>query len=739
MNLKKSPVFFIVILFISCAQAAAPALIPQPISVEIQPGKFTLSASTSIRVSSPELNNLKSYLNNKIYNRCNLSADENISRGNIISFVLDSSLAGPCESYSINISRDSILFSASSTAGLFYASQTFLQMLPYEPVKKARLKCLKINDAPRFCWRGLNLDCSRHFMEKNFILRYLDLMAYYKMNVFHWHLTDDQAWRLEIKKYPLLTQIGSVRKNKQGELESGFYSQEDVKEIVAYAADRNITVIPEIEMPGHATAALAAYPEYSCTGGPFTVENKFGVHKDVFCAGNDKVFDFLENILTEIMALFPSEYIHIGGDEVPKDRWKNCAECQERILSEGLADEEELQSYFIKRIEDFLTENNRRLIGWDEILQGETDSSTIIQCWRRDHYGKTAAETGHPVIMSPVKYTYFNSSESRIDLKKAYDFSVRPNDLSSKYCSNILGSECSLWTEYTPQNMVDQRLFPRLTAFSEAVWTQQDNRDFSRYYKALQSHFLYLNSIGVTPGPEAQPVKIIANIDSRNKEFSAVLVPAHPELVIHYSLKDSCVSLKDPLNKDTLKFHQSSILSTQAFMNGIPYGRKEQRTFIQHLAWLKPFDLKSIIHKNYQASGKNALVDGIMGSDFFLDGIWQGYEGEDILACIDLEKPTSVHHISCGFLQRQNSWIFMPCKMDIEISDDSLNFTHLASVQNYISPKTEGVLRQRLVFDTDFLQTRFIRIKVHSLGSCPNWHQGAGGKAWIFADEIIVK
>lgn len=409
---------------------------------------------------------------------------------------------GP-EGYTLRIDSSGIRAFAQTSHGLFYAVQTLRQMLASAPKTGdgvLALPAVSIVDKPRYGWRGMHLDVCRHFMPKEFVKKYLDLLAYHKFNVFHWHLTDDQGWRIEIKKYPKLTEVAAWR-NRDGERYGGFYTQEDIREIVAYAADRFITVVPEIEMPGHSQAALAAYPELSCTGGPHDVQTKWGIFKDVFCAGNDETFAFLEGVLAEVIGLFPSEFIHVGGDECPKDRWKACPKCQARIKAEGLADEAELQSYFVRRVSKFLTAHNRRLVGWDEILEGGLAPSATVMSWRGTKGGIAAARQGHDAIMTPHTYCYLDYSFSSkpehqgathasvLPLEKVYQFEPTPAELTPEEAKHILGGQGNVWTERMPDwRRVEWMVFPRACAIAEAVWSPRERRDYADFRARLQEH-----------------------------------------------------------------------------------------------------------------------------------------------------------------------------------------------------------------------------------------------------------
>jgi len=372
---------------------------------------------------------------------------------------------------------------APKPAGLVYGSQTVRQLLASRPIPLLRLV-----DRPRFPWRGLMLDEARHFFGKEFIKQLIDLLVLHKLNIFHWHLCDDQGWRIEIKSRPRLTEVGAWRE-ANGRRYGGFYTQADIREIVTYAQNRFVTVVPEIEMPGHTTAALAAYPELSCTGGPFAAATGWGIFHDVLCAGNDATFAFLEKVLGEVLELFPSKFIHIGGDECPKTRWKTCPRCQRRIRDERLNDEHELQSYFIRRIEKFLNANGRRLIGWDEILEGGLAPNATVMSWRGMSGAVAAARAGHDVVASPTSHCYLDYSYERTSVEKAYSFNPIPAELTDEQHKHILGVQGNMWTELTPTVAdVERQIWPRLCALAEVAWSPAGQRDFADFSARLTAH-----------------------------------------------------------------------------------------------------------------------------------------------------------------------------------------------------------------------------------------------------------
>jgi len=492
-----------------CVSAEALGVVPKPAKLKIRQGAFELNAKTVLLASKGALSEAK-WLASALapstgYQFKAQELTDALPEQAIVLKVDPSLRALGAEGYRLSVLPARVEIVAPKAAGVFYGIQTLLQMLPPQVFSHEKLSgqrwqvpCAEIEDKPRYSWRGSLLDCCRHFYTVDFIKKYIDLLAMHKMNVLHWHLTEDQGWRLEIKKYPRLTEFGAWRESSGGGKYGGFYTQKEVKDIVKYASNRHVTVVPEIELPGHAVAAIASYPELSCTGGPFKVQTAWGVFPDVYCAGNDKTFAFLEDVLSEVMKLFPSKYIHIGGDECPKDRWKTCPKCQARIKAEGLKDEFELQSYFIRRIETFLNKNGKTLIGWDEILEGGLAPNAAVQSWRGFDGGIVAAREGHDVIMSPYSHCYLDYPYSSINTEKAYSFEPTPEALVGKRAERILGLEGNLWSEHTPTYRdVERQVFPRLCALAEVAWTPTELRDWDGFQPRLAQNLVRLNLLDV--------------------------------------------------------------------------------------------------------------------------------------------------------------------------------------------------------------------------------------------------
>jgi hexosaminidase len=510
---------------IGCASApvARPSIIPEPMKMELGDRHFHITDTTRI-VVDPATRDSGAYLAQLLskplgqYVEVDDSSIHPKAKHSIF-LTIDPSVNLGDEGYKLSVTHETIRITAATDAGVFYGIQTLRQLLPVQieegkPVKISHLivPVLTIEDEPRYRWRGFMLDVSRHFFTVDFIKRTLDLMALQKLNTFHWHLTDDQGWRIEIKKYPELTSVGAWRTD-DGQRYGGFYTQDQIRDVVQYAAARHITVVPEIEMPGHCVAALAAYPELSSTGGPFKVSEQWGIHYDVYCPGKDSTFIFLQNVLDEVIPLFPGPFLHVGGDEVPKDRWKLSPECQARMKSEHLQNEEELQSYFIKRMAAFIQNKGKRVIGWDEILEGGLANGAAVMSWRGTKGGIAAAQSGHDVVMTPGTNCYLDHYQSDnqippkpfklLPLEKVYSFNPSA-DLTPEEATHVLGVQGNLWTEQVadPQR-ADYMAYPRLTAIAEVGWTISENKNWPNFETRMNTFEQRLKILGVDyfPGP----------------------------------------------------------------------------------------------------------------------------------------------------------------------------------------------------------------------------------------------
>ena len=579
------------------APSATPGIVPQPASLKALPGAFAVSPSTIILYDeeasgvAPVAAQLAEHLRDRTgYALPVLASRPGASRADqaIVLTLTTADRALGDEGHTLQVSRTAITLTARTPEGLFRGVQTIRQLLSAaatadqttegQRMSSWHIPCVQIRDVPRFRWRGMLLDCGRHFMPVAFVKRYIDLLAYHKMNILHWHLTEDQGWRLDIKKYPRLTKIGAWRTRTRGsespagsDRYGGYYSQEEVREIVAYAQSRFVTVVPEIEMPGHCLAALASYPSLGCTQGPYAVGTQWGVYDDVYCAGNEEVFTFLENVLTEVMDLFPSAYIHIGGDECPKARWKTCANCQARLRAEGLRDEHELQSYFIRRIETFLSAHGRRIIGWDEIIEGGLAPDATVQSWRGMDGAVAAARAGHDVVVSPTSHCYLDYPHDAISLERVYSFEPVPDGLSPEQARHILGAEGNIWTERAPVHLVDRQVFPRLCALAEVTWSPRESRNLADFQQRMKHHYSRLDTLGVAyhiPPPRCTSRHMVF-------EHQAVVELDNPvgRGVIRFALDGQTLESDAPVYDGPMQIHASTVVRARTYL---PDGRASE-------------------------------------------------------------------------------------------------------------------------------------------------------------------
>ncbi len=510
------------LLFFYISSFAQLSLIPYPADVKLSSGSMTVENKVDIIATSSDeqkvASMLQSLLNEKSLRSTVLAKRKNAKS---IELKLDRNSETPVEGYKLVVNKDGAMIRASSEAGLFYGAQTFRQLLD-QP--SGKIPFVEINDEPRFSYRGLHLDVGRHMFPVTFIKKYIDLMSRHKFNYFHWHLTDDQGWRIDIKKYPRLAEVGSQRKETaigkattktrasvkyDGKPYGGFYTQDEVRAIVKYAADRYVTVIPEIEMPGHAMAALASYPNLGCTGGPYETATTWGVFNDVYCAGKEETFTFMQDVLDEVLTLFPSKYIHIGGDECPKVKWKECPNCQKRIADEHLGDEHGLQSYFIQRIEKYLNAKGRQIIGWDEILEGGLAPNATVMSWRGEEGGIAAAKQNHNVIMTPGQWVYLDYAQDTAKTEplsiggytpvgKVYDYEPVPPQLLESESKYVIGAQCNVWSEYMKTlEHVEYMVYPRATAMSEVLWSPKSVRNYASFSERMKVHVDRLKALGV--------------------------------------------------------------------------------------------------------------------------------------------------------------------------------------------------------------------------------------------------
>jgi hexosaminidase len=681
--------------------------------------------------------------------------------------------------YNLEVTSNKITISSAGNEGIFYGIQTLLQLLP--PISlnansQASINAnhtflipqLSINDYPRFGYRGMHLDVGRHFFDVNFIKKYLDYMAYMKFNNFHFHLTEDQGWRIEIKRYPRLTSVGGFRNGtiigrypgvgNDSIRYGGFYTQAQIKEIVKYAADRFINVIPEIEMPGHASAAIAAYPELSCFPDEATfiapttpwagsrdgkqVQQTWGVFDDVFCP-SEYTFKFLENVLDEVMQLFPSKYIHIGGDESPKTEWIRSAFCQQLIKDKGLTDEHGLQSYFIQRIEDYLNSKGRKIIGWDEILEGGLAANATVMSWRGEEGGIAAARQKHDVIMTPGTYVYFDHSQSKnedsvtiggyLPLDSTYNYEPIPKELNADEAKYVLGAQGNVWTEYIKNSQkVEYMIFPRMSALSEVLWSPKKNRDWTKFTSSIEDIFKRYHQW------KANYSTAYYDLQSTllpTPEFNGVylkLESKFPNSVIKYKIGDTSQVWK---TYDTILFVNSaekieSYLEVNSIKSSV-----QTKNFLFNKATGKKITINEQPAPNYPGNGAFTLVDGIITTKGLSQSSdWLGFLGKDMDADIDFGVPTNIQNVSVNTLDQSGSWIYLPKEIDIAVSDDGITYTPLTT--KVLDPiKDKGARKITLPAK---VTTRYLKVVAKNSGIIPANLPGAGSPAWLMVDEIEV-
>ncbi len=704
-----------------------PVIIPAP--AELHPGEGTFLLSDDATMAFHPVFAAEAKL---MAEQCGLKLASPLDSSAQIVLLLEEGL--PPEGYEMDIAADGILIRASTSQGIWWGGQTLRQLL----LDGRNLPQLSIVDAPRFRWRGMLLDCGRHMMSVDYVKQTIDRLSLHRMNVLHWHLVEDQGWRLEIDAYPKLTSVGAWRTNPDGTRYGGFYTKNQVREIVAYAAARHVTVMPEIELPGHCQASLAAYPELSCTGGPFEVQTQWGIFPDIYCAGNDAVFEFLETVLGEVLELFPSQYIHIGGDEAPRARWRDCEKCQARIQAEGLRDEHELQSWFIGRIGQWLEAHGRRMIGWDEILEGGLPDGAAVQSWRGMDGAIAAVKAGHDAVISPTSHCYLDYSIAQTSLRKSYSLEPVPPGLSPEEAAHILGGEANMWTEYAPEDIVDTKIWPRLAGIAERLWSPADRRDFEDFRDRWQHHRSRLESLGVTVGPIAAPVTTSARYEPGLDGWILDIRSDDPDLGVVAGTRSRPPRTADQRVLEPLLVKESQELVFQAFLVDEPWGEPVYETLFRHAALGRAPAYTTPPSSRYSSSGDLALVNGLRASTNHRDGRWVGFEGVDMEATIDLGSDMKLDRISVGFLQDANAWIFPPGELTVEGSPDSSNWKPIGAATHAIDNRDQEKQFWQATVTANGAIARFVRLHARSAGPCPPWHPGAGGESWIFCDEIIV-
>lgn len=748
----------------SSAQVKIHQIIPQPNNSRFVEGTFVLSEQTKISIPNASFMQDASYLANYFETQHQLKLEivtNSTLTENCIRFVSAEQSDYGDERYELVIQPGGVnLMAAQGGAGFFYGIQTMLQSIPVAELglrkKPLHVMCTKTQDQPRFSYRGMHLDVSRHFFSKTFIKKYLDQMAFYKFNTFHWHLTDDQGWRIEIKKYPLLTQVGAYRKGsmigaysdqKYDTLKyGGFYTQEEIKEIVAYAAKLHITVIPEIEMPGHSQAAIASYPWLSCRSEKIGTAKGWGVFEDVFCT-KDTVFRFLEDVLSEVSELFPGPYIHIGGDECPKTRWKMCRQCQARMKTEGLKDENELQSYFIKRISQFLQTRNKAIIGWDEIMEGGLAPGATVMSWRGTQGGIEAAHQYHNAVMTPGSHCYFDHYQAQggsepiaiggfTSLEKVYSFEPVPAELSAAESKFIKGAQANVWTEYiSTEAHCEYMVNPRMAALAEVLWTDKGNKDESEFLRRIQLHFNWYNLKKINYAKALYNVTFSIPEPASTTEVMRLELNANRALgEIRYTLDGNAPDAKSPLYTQAIEFNKTMRVRAAVFSNGLRMGTELNREFVYSKSTNKAVTFGVPPSKYYNTGGGFTLVNGIQAGIPRINSEWLGWSGNDMEVVLALGNMQEVQEIECGFLNEDLNWIYFPKEVLFYTSEDGVDFKQVAKLN------TAEILKQNRKLKATFKKqnAKYIKVVAKNAGKIASGKPGAGEDCWLFCDEINI-
>ena len=674
--------------------------------------------------------------------------------------------AGSPEAYRLKVDERKVEISAPSEAGVFYGIQTLRKSVSvHEGAGAVELPAVEINDSPRFSYRGMMLDVGRHMFSMDEIKTYIDMLALHNINRFHWHLSEDQGWRIEIKKYPKLTEIGSKRSEtvigrNSGEYDGkpygGFYTQEQAREIVAYAAERYITVIPEIDLPGHMQAALAAYPELGCTGGPYEVWRMWGISDNVLCAGNDQTIQFIKDVLAEIIDIFPSEYIHVGGDECPKVKWETCPKCQARIKALGIkgdskhSKEEYLQSYVIQEAEKFLTENGRSMIGWDEILEGGLAPNATVMSWRGEAGGIEAARQQHNVIMTPNTYLYFDYYQAKdtdseplaiggyLPMERVYSYEPMPSALSPEEQKFITGVQANLWTEYIPTMAQAQYMvLPRMAALCETQWSAPEKKqDYQGFLKrtARLTKIYQLKGWNYATHIFDVNVNIAPNTETGKLDVTASTIDDAP---VYYTLDGTEPTTASSKYENGLTIDAACVLRMMAVRpEGNSRITRDSIAFSKSTA--KPITMLQPINKPYEFKGATTLVDGMTGDRNYKTGRWIAFYKNDMEAVIDLKEATEISSMTLRTCVEKGDWTFDTRGITVEVSDDNKTFKKVASEAYPAMKETDAnqIYTHTLTFDP--VKTRYVKVTALSEQNIPAWHGGKGNPGFLFVDEIVL-
>ena len=659
-----------------------------------------------------------------------------------INYSIDSSLQETPEGYELQVSKKGICMKAGSETGLFYGKQTLLQLLTPEGVP-----CVTIKDEPRFKYRGLHIDVSRHFFPKEEIMKLLDVMAYYKFNTMHLHLVDAGGWRLQIDSYPKLTSDAAFRtesdwlkwwdgKDRKYLPEGtpgaygGFYTKDDIRAIVAHAAERHITILPEIEFPGHSEEVFFAYPELCCSGKPYKGGD--------FCIGNEQSYVFMEKVLTEVMELFPSEYIHIGGDEAGKGAWKKCPKCQSLMKKKGMTHVDELQSYMIHKAEEFLLSKGRKLIGWDEILEGGLAPEATVMSWRGESGGIKSARMGHDVVMTPGNYMYFDFYQADpktqpyaiggyTPVKHVYSYNPVPVDsLTAEEGKHILGVQANTWTEYIKtEDHLEYMMFPRALAVAEIGWTPQDIRSWDDFKPRMNANIPILQRKGINAFTLSDDIEATMKVDTVNKQIQVYLDAEKYPAEIRYTTDGTNPTASSALYTEAIQVKDSADIRAAIFRGGEMQGTPTVKRVDYHRGINKPIHYNSNLFAGYMAGGMNALLDGYRGGLTYLDGLWQGYLN-DLDCVVDMGEVTDIRQVSSRFMQLIGPGVYQPAKVELLTSEDGVEFVSRGLVETTVPTTDKDLAFQTYSFNGNW-KARYIRLKADE-----------ANKGFIFTDEIVI-
>lgn len=669
------------------------------------------------------------------------------------------------EAYKLIVNDKRVCISGASEAGVFYGIQTLRKSLPVAQDINVNLSAVEIYDKPRFAYRGAMLDVARHFYTVDEVKTFIDMLALHNINRFHWHLTDDQGWRIEIKKYPKLMSVASERKETvvgrwysgiyDGKPYGGYYTQDELRDVIDYAAKRHITIIPEVDLPGHMQAALTAYPELGCTGGPYEVRTIWGVSQDVLCVGNDFTLQFVKDVLSEVADIFPSEYIHIGGDECPKVRWEKCPKCQERIKSLGLKSaakhtkEQRLQSYMIQEAAKYLKEKGKRIIGWTEILEGGLVPDATLMSWIGESGGIEAAHQHHDVIMTPNTYLYFDYYQSKkvedeplaiggyLPIEKTYNYEPMPKELTKEEQQYIKGVQANLWTEYIPVfSQVQYMVLPRLGAAAEVQWTDPSKKDYKDFLRRVPHLVAVYDCYGWNYATHVYDVNVDMKADTVNHVLNVQLSTMADD-PIYYTLDGQDPTEKSLKYTKPFTIDQSVVLKTMA-VHPDRTSKISVDTIRFNKATLKPVVLLQPNESRFSPDGPVVLVDGRNGNYSFDTGAWLTVAGNDLEAVINMQAETILRSASVHVYVRKDAWLFDARGFSVSVSSDNKNYKEVAS-QEYKQMQesdSDGIIEHELSFDP--CKATYVKIKVISEKSMPDWHWDAGKAPFLLVDEIIL-